>query len=119
MEGRLERRARNEAFVREVNERLERLDKASEAEGWPPQDGLFDFHCECGGGGTACTEKVRVTVPEYESVRQQDDRFVVVPGHEDADLEYVVGRTDRFLVVDKAHEAEPFVADDPRGAPSR
>jgi hypothetical protein len=31
MEGRLERRARNEAFVREVNERLEKLDKASEA----------------------------------------------------------------------------------------
>jgi hypothetical protein len=112
-----ERRARNEAFVREVNERLERIDREAESEGWPPDDGLFDFHCEC-GGGSGCTQRIRLTLPEYESVRAQDDRFAVVPGHEDGALERVVDRNERFAIVDKVAEAEPLVEDDPRGAPS-
>jgi hypothetical protein len=118
MKGNVEKRARNEAFVREVNERLEELDRAAETEGWPPPDGLFDFHCECGRGAAGCTERIRMTVDEYDAVRSQDDRFAVADGHADTQLERVVERTERFLVVDKVPAAEPFVADDPRGAPS-
>jgi hypothetical protein len=44
--------------------------------------------------------------------------FVLYPGHETEMIEWVVARTDRFLIVDKRPAAEPFVADDPRGAPS-
>jgi hypothetical protein len=34
------------------------------------------------------------------------------------ELEDMVRRTERYVIVDKRPSAEPFVADDPRGAPS-
>ena len=39
--------------------------------------------------------------------------------NENDELERVVERTDRFVVVDKIAAAEPIVADDPRGSSSQ
>jgi hypothetical protein len=114
MDERIERQARNEALLREVNERLERVDKQAESRGWPPEHGYFEFHCEC---GTGCPEKVEMTIAEYETVRAQDDRFALVPGHETPHLEGIVERSERYIIVDKYGEAEAQVSDDPRGAP--
>ena len=119
MERRHERRARNEALLREVNERIEQVDKEAEARSWAPGEAHFEFVCECGAAGGACASVVEMTLAEYEAVRTQDDRFVLFPGHETPDLERVIQRNDRFVVVDKVASAEPFVADDPRGAPSQ
>jgi hypothetical protein len=120
MDDRLERRARNEALLREVNERIADVDKAAEDAGLAPEETFFEFLCECGGGGSDpdCEEHVHMTIQEYEQVRSQDDRFAVHPGHESGELEWVVARNERFAIVDKRPEAEPFVRDDPRGAPS-
>jgi hypothetical protein len=115
---RLERQARNESLIRAVNERIEAVDKDSRERNFGPKGELFEFLCECGAGDAGCLERVRMTIDEYERVRQQDDRFAVVPGHENPELERVVERSDRFLVVDKISDAEHAVADDPRGAPS-
>jgi hypothetical protein len=116
---RQKRQARNEALVRQVNEKIERLDQAAS---FADDDMTFEFHCECGraddAGEIGCEERVVMTLREYEEVRAQDDRFAVVPGHEDAALENVVRRLDRFLVVDKKPAAEPLVRDDPGGAAS-
>ena len=112
MEHRLSQRARNEGLLREVNERIEQMDKAQEEKGTPA---VFEFLCECGRFG-GCDEVVEMTIPEYEKVRSQDDRFAVYPGHELDELERVVKRSDRFVVVDKRPAAESLVADDPRGA---
>jgi hypothetical protein len=110
---RLKQQARNEALVREVNERIHAIDHtAATGDGEP-----FGFHCECGRGGE-CGERVWMTLTEYDHVREQDDRFAVLPGHETEGLEHVVERTDRYFVVDKVDEAEPLVSDDPRGRPS-
>jgi hypothetical protein len=117
MNRRLERQARNEGLVRNVNEQIERVDKKADARGWVPDDGCFEFHCEC-GRREACDAKLRMTIDEYELVRAQDDRFAVSPGHEDAEIERVVERNDRFAVVDKLDQVEALVADDPRGARS-
>ena len=106
-----ERQARNEALLRDVNERIERL---SEAPGGVER---FELHCEC-GAEPFCGEFVSMTIAEYELVREQDDRFVVTPGHENPRIERVVERTERFVVVDKLDRYERFVADDPRGRPS-
>lgn len=118
MDSRLERQARNEALMRQVNERIEQIDKAVD----PEDDSLrFEFLCECGagqGGDLRCVEPIEMTVAEYEEVRQQDDRFALRPGHETEELEHVIRRTERYVIVDKKPEAEPFVEDDPRGAPS-
>ena len=115
MEKRFERRARNEALIREVNERIEQIDKRSPGF---EKSMLFEFICECGQEG-GCEQTVQLTLGEYETVRSQDDRFVLHPGHETPGLETVIDRNERWVLVDKVAEAEGFVADDPRGAPSR
>ena len=118
VESRLDRQARNEALIREVNERIERV--AEEARPGAELE-RFEFLCECGAGGDediACAGRFEMTVAEYEEIRGQDDRFALVPGHENEQLEDVIRRTDRFVVVDKKPAAEPFVDDDPRGAPA-
>jgi hypothetical protein len=122
MDKRLERTARNEALIREVNERIERVDKAAEKASLADEEPFFEFLCECGGneaGEIGCEEHVQMTIREYEMVRSQDDRFAVYPGHEQDELEWVSARNERFVVVDKRPAAEPFVEDDPREAPSQ
>jgi hypothetical protein len=106
-----ERRARNEALFREVNERIELLsaDLADESE----QEASFEVVCECGRDD--CTELIEVTRPQYESVRSDPRRFIVRPGHEHTDIERVVERNSGFLVVEKLeHAAEIAVEEDPR-----
>src|SRR2546421_7295995 len=110
MEERLERRPRNESLVREVNDRIEELSENVEAQGIAPDGGLVEFHCECGRNG--CTERVRMTIAEYERVRADNDRFALVRGHETSAIEVVVESSDRFVVVDKLPEAEPLVGAD-------
>jgi hypothetical protein len=117
MDERLERQARNEALVREVNERMSALDRGAAGSGAVDGASTFGFHCECGRHG-GCPEMVWMTLEEYEVVRSQDDRFAVVPRHETDGLEHVVDENERFVIVDKVDEAEPFVADDPRGRSS-
>ena len=117
MDERLERQARNEAFVREVNERINALNREAAESGAVEGDESFRFHCECGREG-GCPEEFWMTLAEYEVVRAQDDRFALVPGHETDGLERVVERNERFLIVDKVDEVEAFVADDPRGRTS-
>ncbi len=111
MDERLERQARNEALVREVNERINKLDREAAGTG---DDDTFGFHCEC-GRHDGCPERVWMTLAEYDVVRAQDDRFALVPGHETDDLEHVVDANERYVVVDKVDEVEHLVADDPRG----
>src|ERR671911_1069277 len=105
MDERLERQARNEALVREVNERINTLDRSAAGSGAVEGADTFGFHCECGRDG-GCPEMVWMTLDEYEVVRAQDDRFVVVPGHETDDLERVVEENERFVIVDKVDAAE-------------
>ena len=109
VEERLQRQARNEGLTRTVNEQVATLD--SRTAGWADSDRLFDFHCEC-GRAEGCGERLQMTFEEYEVVRQQQDRFAVAPGHESEEIEHVVERSDRFLLVDKRDAYEPFVGGD-------
>jgi hypothetical protein len=117
MEERRRRQARNEALVREVNERMNALARDAAESGAVNRAATFGIHCECGREG-GCGEMVWMTLAEYEIVRQQDDRFALVPGHETEGLEHVVESNERFVIVDKVDAAEPLVADDPRGRTS-
>jgi hypothetical protein len=53
-----------------------------------------------------------MTRAEYEHVRSDNDRFALVPGHENEQIERVMERTERYVVVDKRPEAEPYVGAD-------
>jgi hypothetical protein len=95
--GEAQRKAKNEAVFREVNERIE---TAAADFGVP---GEASFVCEC--GDAQCTEMVSITLREYHSIRADGRRFAILPGHEDPQVENVVGRTDRFFVVEKVGAA--------------
>ena len=100
-------RARNEALFREVNERIEDVSTT-----FVPDEEQMEFLCEC--DDTACTEKVSATRAEYEAVRAVATRFIVLPGHDDPEVENVALQNERFLVVEKkggaaqeAQESDP------------
>ena len=87
-------------MYRSVNREIEH---ASQEFGQGPEDRI-QVLCECGEDG--CSETLEVTFAEYDEAHRQRDRFVVVPGHQDEEIEHVVIRTDQYLVVDKFGEAE-------------
>ena len=56
-----------------------------------------------------------MTRAEYESVRSDPRRFIVVPGHEHTDTARVVERNSAFSVIEKLERAaEIAVEQDPR-----
>jgi hypothetical protein len=105
MSSREERLAANEDLFRHVNERIAEL-----TDTW---GGELDLVCEC--GDPECTQRIVLTIHEYETIRQDPHRFAVLPGHEIPDVEDVVDRNERYLVVEK-HVAthEQMEESDPR-----
>src|SRR5688500_1077989 len=100
--------AKNEAIVREINEGIEEA-MASRT----PEDDTR-MMCEC--GNLDCQLLIAITVPEYEDVRQNGLRFVVVKDHVIPDVERVVAETERFDVVEKVEGTSAGIAEasDPR-----
>jgi hypothetical protein len=101
------RSAANEALLREVNDRIEEVGEHLSV---LPADDTLDFRCEC--GQPECDSFVSLTVSEYEHVRSDNDRFAVAPGHEDPQIERVVERAERYVIVDKLPDAERYVGAD-------
>jgi 3,4-dihydroxy-2-butanone 4-phosphate synthase len=107
MSRREERLARNEAFFRELNERLEAVTPDSAS-------GLVVV-CEC--ADEDCAQRLTLRQEEYEAIRAHDTYFVVAVGHVDSRIEHVVRQTDRFEVVAKRGAAADVAEDlDPRSA---
>jgi transcription initiation factor TFIID subunit TAF12 len=106
-----ERRATNEALFRDVNERI-----AESAERFDAEE--TDFVCECADPN--CTDRVSASLAEYEQVRAEPTTFLVVPGHEQDDIERVVSDRGRFRMVDKFQAAvrRTVVRLDPRRGPA-
>jgi hypothetical protein len=89
--------ARNEEVFRDVNQRIdagaERLQVSTP----------LPFHCEC--SSASCTERVLVTPEDYKRVVDERFHFMVIPGHENHEIERVVDEHAEFLVVEKVGEA--------------
>jgi len=102
-----ERLAANESVFREINDGIERGQ-------WPgEEDSPIGFRCECARLG--CNELLELSVLEYEAVRANPRRFMVVAGHERLDAETVVERHPEYLVVEKLDQAgETADENDPR-----
>ncbi len=108
MDERLQRRvAANESVFREVNDAIERGL-------WPgEEDALAAFRCEC--ASLECNQLVELTPKAYERVRENPRRFLVLPGHELAEVETVVEAYPGYVVVQKQAQAgEIAEASDPR-----
>jgi hypothetical protein len=104
-EGRL---AKNEVLFRDVNERVREISEDT----WSTSEPV-EFLCEC--VLTECLERVSLTLTEYEEVRENPSHFVLLPGHERLDIEFVVAAGEGHVVVEKNDETKPLVVDeDPR-----
>lgn len=97
---RQERIAKNETVFRAANREIEH----AEQEAGGGADTLIEVLCECGQDG--CSGLISLTFADYDGVHAQEDRFVVLRGHESADIERIVDDRASFLVVDKFGEAE-------------
>lgn len=105
----IERIAESQSRFREANEQIEATADRMKLVGPIP------FVCEC--PAPACTDIVRMSLDDYEAVRQHDRRFFVAPGHQDLAVSggagEVVGRDQggRFVVVDKIGIAGEIAAE--------
>ena len=91
---RVRRLALNEAVVREVNEAVESI-----AAEWFADEEAIEFRCEC--IDLTCDARISLLRTQYEWVRASPVRFVVMPGHEDPEIERVVRDLDGARVVEK------------------
>ena len=90
----MERLARNEAFFRDLNERINEVAGTLGAD-----DHRYEFICEC--SDSHCTERLALSRAEYEQVRTDATRFVLARGHETVEVERVVESSDGHVVIEK------------------
>lgn len=99
--------AENEATFRLANERaisgLEKeIDKAGlqdESEPAVKSVTALYFYCEC--ADETCTERIRLTIDEYQSLHRKSTQFIVLAGHVYPEIERVVKSKKDFLLVEK------------------
>jgi hypothetical protein len=91
------RKGMNESLFRLLNERLEQraADRGPES--------TFEIVCEC--DREDCTLRIPIPIAEYEAVRSEPTKFVVVKGHSDPSVEGVVDERDDHEIVEKLGEA--------------
>jgi hypothetical protein len=86
--------ARTEALFRNVNERI-----AESAERFGSDEA--EFVCEC--HDQACVDRVEVPLADYEAVRENAARFILLPGHENERVERIVEQRARYRIVEKVN----------------
>ena len=102
--------AENEARFRDANEKIEATFERLE-----PHVRTIPFVCEC--GRPDCFEILRLTLAEYESVRQHPRHFACAPGHPltGEGLGRVVQENSKFVISEKTGVAGAVAEErDPR-----
>jgi hypothetical protein len=97
------RRAQNEAVFRQRNEVIK-----SAAKQVLPKEAHDEFElrfiCECANEN--CHETIELTAAEYEATRRGNRYFIVLPGHDQGDIEGVASEH-HYLVVKKFEDPPP------------
>jgi hypothetical protein len=101
----------NEILFRDVNERLKGV-----SEGFGDVLPEFEIICEC--GNAVCTNRISMTLGDYEQLRSAGTHFAIRRGHESLDIETIVEDRGGYLVVEKdpGRAAELARESDPRAA---
>jgi hypothetical protein len=87
-----QRLTENELVFRRANEEATRQTLSGDV---PPE---LDVVCEC--TDRDCRQTLTMSTAEYEWLRQNPRRFVVLPGHEAPAVEQVVERFDGYVIVE-------------------
>ena len=104
-----ERVAKNEAVVREINQKIKQAVESN------PPDSFMHIVFEC--GYVECDLFIAVTKEEYDRIRNDPLLFGVVGEHVILDIEQILTENDRFTIVEKRQgtPAEVAIRTDPRG----
>jgi hypothetical protein len=101
-----ERAARNEEVFRSVNERIE------EGAEQHAVSGALPFHCEW--GRSSCVETIEIPPDRYSAIVRERYHFVVIPGHEQAQIERILETEPEFLVEKTGEAREQMDRDHPQ-----
>jgi hypothetical protein len=88
------RAAQNQLLFRTANDRLSEL-----GENVLNSMEEVEFACEC--ENHECTGSIRMRVGQFAAIEGVENRFIVLRGHEEPDVEYTVAERDGFLIVSK------------------
>jgi hypothetical protein len=95
------RAAQNQMLFRSVNDRIREVGELS---GSPPE---LEFACEC--ADDTCIEKIRLSKLQFLAIESEENRFIVLRGHEVPEVEDIVAERDGFLIVSKRGAGAEFV----------
>ena len=99
-----DRAAKNEELFREVNSNIAKLESLF------GHERTLELICEC--ERVQCHDGLEVELTAYADARSSALRFFVLPGHENPEIEKVVLRAPKYLVVEKVGEAARTILDD-------
>ncbi len=91
-------RAENELVFKQHNERVGQHAR-NLMDGHSLDELIVGFVCEC--SNDRCSEKLHMPVTSFEILRRNAKQFIILPGHEQHDIERVVVATDDYTVVEK------------------
>lgn len=92
------RAAQNELVFRSVNEQIVKMTERFRA-----QLSDIDIVCECSDG--SCAGTIRLSVDAFAAVERVAGTFLVLPGHEQPEIEEVVARKEQYVLVRKSERA--------------
>lgn len=101
------RAGRREANLRLLNERIADANLRIAGDEEPPT--MLRIACEC--ANDECDESLDVHAQAFARLRDSSIRFAVVEGHVLTDVEHVIERFDRGVVVEKVGTAARAAAD--------
>jgi hypothetical protein len=88
-----ERESKRQARSRDDNESTAQARPSAGSDGR-----MRSFRCEC--GDQDCTCAIRLTLAEYESVREYATHFAIARDHENPESEQLIEERERFAVVE-------------------
>lgn len=92
------RRAENEVFFRQENERVRKFVEERSAERGRRAPKLH-FYCEC--HDEDCRERIVMTPTKYQRLHQNSSQFIIIPGHRNPNIERLVRAEPEYVVVEK------------------
>lgn len=101
---RAQRLALNETIFRKANEDMR-------ATGDRMRHDFRAFMCEC--SDINCDQNVPLSLDRYREIRENPVLFVAIPGHEDPEVERVVGKHDGYVVIEKIGPGRDVAERDP------
>ena len=102
--------ATNQTIFREMNEwTKDAADSSSD-----PIPLMEAYLCEC--SDRRCTEPIRLSREEYESIRAEGTRFAIALNHENPEIDVVIVENERFSTIEMFYRSAAEIArsTDPR-----